>query len=73
MDFPVAERSLAGVCGRSLAGIAGLNPAGGDECPSLVSCVLSGRGLPLVERSPADCGVWGGVCVCVTDCDKVQK
>jgi hypothetical protein len=29
LDFPVAARSKAWVCGRSLAGIAGWNPAGG--------------------------------------------
>jgi len=33
------------VGGLSLAGIAGSNPAGGHRCLSLVSVVLSGKGL----------------------------
>jgi len=40
----VPEHSKAWVCGRSLAGIAGSNPAR-DIDVSLVSVVLSGRGL----------------------------
>jgi hypothetical protein len=45
LPIPVAERSKARVCGRLPAEIAGLNPTGGHGCLSVVSVVLSGRGL----------------------------
>ena len=39
--IPLAERSVARVCGRPLAGIAGLNPAGGMDVFILwVLCVV---------------------------------
>ena len=43
--MPVTARSKAWVYGRSLAGTAGSNPARRDEYLSVVTCVLSGRGL----------------------------
>jgi len=45
MPVPVTARSKAWVCGRSFVGIAGSNPALGYVCLSVVSAVLSGRGL----------------------------
>jgi hypothetical protein len=45
MQILVTARSKAWSCGRSLAGIAVSNPAGGMDSLSLVSVVLSDRGL----------------------------
>jgi hypothetical protein len=57
---PVAARSEAWVCGCSLAGIVGSNPIGGHGCLSVVSCVLSGRGLcvGLITRPEESYRVW---------------
>jgi hypothetical protein len=54
-----AARCKAWVYGRSLAGIAGSNPAGGQECVSVVDVVccqveVSTTGRSLVQRSPTD-------------------
>ena len=43
--IPVAARSKVWVCGRSFAGVMGSNHAGGRGCLSVVSVVLSCRGL----------------------------
>jgi hypothetical protein len=57
--IPVLERSMALVCDRSLAGIAGSIPTGGmDICfQCCVLCVVSAKGLSLVQRSLTECGV----------------
>ena len=59
----MAGRSKASVCGRSPAEIVGSNPTGDLECLSVVSAVyfqveVSATGRSLVQRSPADCGVF---------------
>jgi hypothetical protein len=60
----VNAQTKAWVCGPSLAGIAGSNSAGGMVVPC--ECfVLSGRGLS-DEWSPTEC-------VCVSECDQMQK
>ena len=58
----MAESSKARVCGRSPAEIARSNPAGGMDGLSVVSVVLSGRGLcdgpiPRPGESYRLCGV----------------
>jgi len=45
LPIPVAERSLACVCGLSLAGIVDSNPAGALMSVSCACCVLSGGSL----------------------------
>jgi hypothetical protein len=61
--MPVVARSKAWVCGHYLAGIAASNPVGGHGRLSLVSVVLSGRGLcdGLISNSEEShrlCCVW---------------
>jgi hypothetical protein len=60
----VAEQSKARVCGRLPAEIAGLNPAGGHGCLSILSVVLSGRGLcdGLIPRPGKSNRLWCVVC-----------
>jgi len=70
--IPATARSKANVCGRSLAGIAGSNPAEGmDFCFLWILRVARYRTLR--QGDPSSRGVVWIVCVCVSECEQVQK